>query len=322
MPTRVWLSGISSVTHLVQAASYLRPLSAREPDAVLVPLGAGAFLGRRNVKPEDFAERLPAGMQRGSGWRSRPGERLVYVAVGAPGIKPLLRLRAANPGRRLHVVVVDEGLGSYGDWRSRRDAWQREGGGRVWPTVRAWAVLSARVRLTDERWALYTSVAGRWTVDERVAAEMRAGVNAVPTVPHAVLLTQPWVELGILSPDALQAFVDQIRTACAAAGLPLQIRRHPSETGPALQGVDILTGRGPAELDPRVVGAAVVLGTASTALLNIAALHGTPALRLSLPGVAEVDARLNADQRGLLDTFLPRPAPLECLPTALREVLP
>ena len=40
---------------------------------------------------------------------------------------------------------------------------------------------------------------------------------------------------------------------------------------------------GPGELDPQVAGAAVVLGTSSTALLNVASLFGTPAYRVAVP---------------------------------------
>ena len=316
MTQRVWLSGVSSVTHLVHAASWLRTQS----DVTLVDLGSRSFLGRRNVTEQDVLAWLPADLARDRGLGAGPDERLTYLAIGAPGLKPWARLRAAHPGRRLRVVVVDEGLGSYGDWRARRDASAREGGGRLWPTVRARAVATGSNLLTDERWALYREQAGGWVVDPRVAAEFRRDLVPVADRSRAVLLTQPWAKLGILDAEQVGTALREAARQCERAGLDLLVRPHPAELAPGQHGVATDPGRGPAELDPRVVGAAVVLGTASTALLNLRALHGTPALRISLPGVDEVDACLSPRQRSLLDTWLPAPVALAELSRAITDL--
>ena len=158
-PVRVFLSGVASVTHLMYAASYLRHLLATsDAPVIVVNVGLRQFMGRANVSAQDVAALLPddprlsvVAPEGPDRWRSQPGERRVYVGIGAPGIKPYLRLRAASGGRPLHVVVVDEGIGSYGDWRTRRDSWRREGGRGPGPTVRALAVAGARHLLTNER---------------------------------------------------------------------------------------------------------------------------------------------------------------------------
>lgn len=74
---------------------------------------------------------------------------------------------------------------------------------------------------------------------------------------------------------------------------------------------------GPAELDPDVAGATVVIGATSSALLNIKALFGTPAIRVVTPELSHLDAQLSARQRSLLDAFLPPARPVAALSAVL-----
>jgi hypothetical protein len=332
---RVFLSGVASVTHLVYAASYLRHLlDTSDGPVTVVNFGLRRFMGRANVGAQDVAALLPddprlslVASESPERWHSRPGERRIYVGIGAPGIKPYLRLRAAAAGRGLRVVVVDEGIGSYGDWRTRRDSWQREGGRGPWPAVRALAVTGARRLLTDERWALYrldsTSDGFGWRVDERVAAEFRRRLgefSAGVAPPGVVFLSQPWVELGMLSEQAYLGHLREIAAECEAAGRSFLLRTHPAEDQSRYAGLAVSRQRGPAELDPQVAGAVSVLGTSSTALLNVAALYGTAAVRVAVPELAHLDDELSAGQRSLLDAFLPAAVGVGELSERLSEV--
>jgi hypothetical protein len=326
-PLRVYLSGVASRTHAVYAASYLRALLATGPDHItVVDLGLRTFLGRANISSDDLARALPANERLSlvappatSRWDALPSEQLIYLAVGAPGIKPYLRLRRAHHTTGLHVVVVDEGLGSYGTWRSRRDAWRREGGREPWPTVRAVAVSWARRGLTGQRWPLYQRINGTWEVQDAVADEFRQKVSRRRTASRSVVfLSQPWVELGLLTEAAYLAHVDSMARSCAGEGLRLVVKPHPVEASARYGGFDVASSSGPAELDPDIVSAHAVAGLSSTALLNLAAVHGTPAVRLALPELASLEAGLSADQRSLLDRFLPAPRP----PAALSQGMP
>jgi hypothetical protein len=335
-PVRVFLSGVASVTHLVYVASYLRHLlAACDTPVIVVNVGLRRFMGRANVGAQDVAALLPddarlsvVSPEGPDRWHSRPGERRVYVGVGAPGIKPYLRLRASAVGRPLRVVVVDEGIGSYGDWRTRRDSWRREGAGRQWSAVRALAVTGARRLLTDERWALYRRDGDEWLVDDRGAGEFRRrlGKFAPAVTPGggtaAVFLSQPWVELGVLGEHAYVGHLHEIAAGCQAAGLSFLLRTHPAEDQDRYAGLAVSRQRGPAELDPEVAGAVAVLGTSSTALLNVAALYGTPAVRVAVPGLAHLDDALSAQQRSLLDTFLPAAVGIGELSDRLNGVRP
>jgi hypothetical protein len=334
-PVRVFLSGVASVTHLIYAASYLRHLiDTSTGPVIVVNVGLRRFMGQANVTAQDVAALLPADARLSlvtpegpDRWHSRPGERRVYLGVGAPGIKPYLRLRAAAVGRPLHVVVVDEGIGSYGDWRTRRDSWRREGGRLPGSTGRALAVAAARGLLTDERWALYHHDLAGWRVDDRGAAEFRRrlgefGPGATTDGRSAVFLSQPWVELGVLGEQAYLGHLREIAAGCQAAGFSFLLRTHPAEDRDRYAGLAVSQQRGPAELDPEVAGAVVVLGTSSTALLNIAALYGTPAMRVAVPGLAHLDDALSAGQRSLLDAFLPAPAGIDDLSNRLNTLRP
>ncbi|WP_353950852.1 hypothetical protein V6K52_14580 [Knoellia sp. S7-12] len=306
-----------SATHLVHAGSYLRHLLGHTSGEVVVDyLGSGAFLGRDNVRQEHvtaFLPRDPRLTLRAAGGRgvdrTHPGERRILLSVGAPGIKPYLRL-VAGAHTRPEVVVVDEGIGTYGDWRTRRDAWRRQGAREPWPTVRSWAVTGAAHVLTERRWALYEQVGGSWRVVPEVAAgfaDTSSGHRAAVAEARAVYLTQPWVELGLMTEDAFRGHLEQVASACAHVGVGFAVRPHPAERGSRYAAWPELARDLPAELDPAVVGARVVLGTDSTALLNLAAVHGRPALRVTIPELHLLERGLGSGQRSLLAAFLPPP---------------
>ncbi len=324
-PLRVYVSGIRSRTHVVYAASWLRTqLEGRTGPVIVVDWGGGSFLASRPVTPADLDRLLPQdprlvriSPRRTGRTHAAPGEDLAYLAIGAPGIKPWLRLRAAHPLRRIRVIVTDEGIGSYGTWQSRREAWIREGGREPWPTIRALAVFGARKLLTTQRWALYEVRDGQWRLREQVAAEFRRPVRVTQdpiSGPYAVFLTQPWVELGVLTDAAYRAHIAEVASACEAAGLEFLVRPHPAETSARYASWRVLTSTSPAELDPRVTSATAVLGATSTALLNLAAIFRIRVYRVGGKELAVLDDQLSQRQRALLDTFLPptvTPAELE-----------
>jgi hypothetical protein len=329
-PVRIYLSGVKSATHLVYAASYVRHLLASTQGPVtLVDLGVGAFMGRANVTAQDVHDLMPThprltvvAPEDAERWRAEPGERLVYVGVGAPGIKPYLRLRTAHRLRPIHVVVIDEGIGSYGNWRTRRDACVRQGSSGPWSTVRSLAVTASRGALTCERWALYRDDEQGWNIDERVAAELRRPVTDVSSPPRtAVFLCQPWVDLGLMEERRYLDHLGDVAGACAAAGLRFRVRPHPTEDAARYRDFEVTSARGPGELDPQVAGAAVVLGTSSTALLNVASLYGTPAIRVAVPELAHLDDRLSPRQRSLLGAYLPAAVPVGFLTNRLSRVV-
>jgi hypothetical protein len=314
---RVTLSGVRSVTHLVYAASYVRHLLDHTHVPVEVGvLDSGAGRVGTAVTPTLVRESLPVDerleVTTGVGadhFDVVRGRYRVLLSIGAPGVRAWTRMVRAGRGRRPHVVVVDEGIGSYGNAATRRAAYQREGGRTWWPWVRAGVVATGHRVLTDVHWSLYRETHGAWVVVPEVADEFRRRVPHVTDLPGpgpagAVYLSQPWPELGIMSASAYVEHLQSVREACAQAGLHLSVRPHPAEDAARYAAFDVAPTAGPAELDPAVVGAAVVIGSNSTALLNLAAVHGVRAVRVTAPDFAGLEAALAPRQRSLLDTFL------------------
>lgn len=315
-PLVVVLSGVRTVTHLVYASSYLRHLLRQQQRAIrLTVLGTGPTTdhpdGREatarhllHLLPDD--ERLRWSFtEPGQPWWHVPADA-VLLSVGAPATRALARLVTAHRGRRPQVVVVDEGIGSYGTWRTRRAAYLRQGGAGPWSTMRAVTVASAARLVPDVRWSLYSRSGSGWVVNDEVADEFRLRLGGgAPAPGRAVYLTQPWSHLGVMSHEAYAAHLGGVRLVCATVGLGFTLRPHPWEDPDRYAGLPVLSARGPAELDREVTEASVVIGANSTALLNVRAIHGTRVARVTAPELARLDAGLSRRQRSLLDAFLP-----------------
>jgi hypothetical protein len=325
-PVRVFLSGVVSETHLVHVSAWLRVLlEATSARVTIVDLGAGTFLGAPRLTTAQIAGGLPTSDRVYLVDKARPGalpaapaEDVVYLAVGAPGIKPYLRLITAH-GRRVRCVVVDEGLGSYAGVRGRWAAIRRERGGTVWPLARAAGVGAARAVLTDCRQALYERRRGRWHVDPGIAAEFALRRGRVTPRRAVVLVSQPWVELGVLDRDRYEQVLQGVRAAAQAAGLDFVLRPHPAEHSARYSGFPVMAPRGPAEQDPDVLGAPAVVGFSSTALINLTAIHGVRTARVSVPELSALDRHLSRAQASLLRTFVAGPLDMTSLQTWLSE---
>lgn len=305
---RVLVTGVANPTHLLYIASYLRRLLASGgPVEVLTPPG-----GRVDLEAPENRALLPSHpaleVRVGAEWSCPDDADLTYVSVGAPGLKPYAALRHAHPRRRIPVVVTDEGLGTYGTWRTRRAAWAREGVPEPWRTARALAVAAGARALTSQRWALYAREGVAWKVVEEAAEEFRRRVPVrVPRGVHSrrvVLLSQPWVELGVLPEREYLDHVERLAAQVGRAGREFVVRAHPREPSGRYSAVGEVGREVPAELDPQVVHASAVLGGPSTALLNLAAVHGVPTVRIGVPGRPDLDDTVSPAQAALLEQFL------------------
>ena len=153
--------------------------------------------------------------------------------------------------------------------------------------------------------------AGLEATHEPVAEEFRRQVDGVAGPSgRVVFVTQPWVEMGALDAAAYLDHLHQVEAACRTAGLHLQLALHPAEDASKYAEFDVLGSGQLAELDREVLSADVLLGTDSTALLNAAAIHRVPALRVRLDPLQHHERALSPDQAALLDSFLPAPLPV------------
>lgn len=323
---QVVVTGVRSRTHLVHVSAYLRGLLAQPERGTIdvAYLGGGSFLGNASVDSSDVARLLPDDARLHVRTLRRWDDLdidgatgdLVYVAVGAPGVKPWLEIRRRAARARIRVVVTDEGIGTYGTWATRHDAWRRQGVPEPWCSVRTTAVRGAEQLLTSQRFAMYDRDRD-WALNSAIAAEFRRRTTDGDGrgTGRVVLLTQPWVDMGALSEAAYLMHVHEIRERVTAMGHRLVVRAHPAENTSRYAEFETLPGDLPAELDGRVVESTAVIGGSSTALLNLAALHRRPAWRLLVPGLERLEDRLGTDQRSLMSHYLPAAVLVADLPT-------
>ena len=321
------LTGVSSRSHLIYASSYLRHVLATRPGEVhLTVLPNGDGLGDEATRGATVRDLLVADPRLVVEHATPDDTSQTFTAttellcVGAPSVRAWTSYVRSQRGRRPRVVVIDEGLGSYGTWSTRRAAYRREGGQEPRSTVRAWAVATSARWLTSQRWLLYGRGPGGWQVADRVADEFRRRLSGPPGRPDVlVYLTQPWVALGVMTQQAYAAHLTAVSRAASEVGLTLAVRPHPWERRESYAEFRVVAGDAPAEIDRQVAEAAVVIGGNSTALLNLSAVHGARAVRVTTPELAPLDAALGDRQRSLLDAFLPRPVTVADLPSALRR---
>lgn len=305
----VYWSGLTSATHLIYGASWLRAHTTGT-DLQVVVEDFGSFQGTTRITTDDVAWALPGieatfGLRSEVGLRVPAGSTATYLAVGSPGIRPLLRLLRSNPARRLSFVATDEGFSSYGTWRTKRDAWVREGKPAARSTVRALLTAGVSTLTRPSAWRLHEQVSAGWRTNEHIASEFRLHCRRTAPSRTAVFCSQPWVELGLIDSAEYTSQVLRVAESCRAAGLNFLVRPHPVEDPDRYRSIGgVAAAERPAELDPACVNAAVVLGASSSALINLAAIHDVPVVRVSPPAISALDATLSPQQRSLLDTYL------------------
>lgn len=298
----VW-AGVASRTHLVYGASWIRELVRREPGGVRVELmDSRTFFGAEAITPAVVGDLLPADVTV-TAWQAErvpKDSKLWLLSVGAVGIKPWLKLRALHPARRIPVVVTDEGLSTYGNWAARRQAGRRQGVQEPWLTLRTTAVEAATLALATSRWSLHVETDRGWSLNKPAAELFRELAPAPERRGRVVFLSQPWPELGVLRESQYLDHVDDVARAAARAGLGFVVMPHPGERAGRFSHHEVPPKVDLAEFSPVALGAQVLAGASSTAMLNVAAIHGVPAARVGTPELADLDRRLAPRQASLL----------------------
>lgn len=325
--THLAVTGVKSRSHLVYLASYVRSLLAAGGTVRLSFIEVPAFLAAAPVTVADARAMLPdaetLSIEPGlPGWRFAPGSDAVYASVGAPGLKVLLAMRKAEPRRRIRVVVTDEGIGTYGSFASRRAAIARQGAGLPKAGLRAALVQGSSRLLTSQRWAAYECRGTSWVPNPAVAQEFRRdlGEVAVGSDDTAVILTQPFVDLGLIDEAQYVAYVERLAQEAAAVGLRPLVRPHPAERTGRYANLELMDGVGTADLDPAVVRARVVLGGPSTAIVNLSAVYGARTVWVSEPSLAYLDTEVSRDQAGIFRAFLGEPVQPDDVRVALQQI--
>lgn len=304
MTIGIEIHGARSQTHLLYAASYAHAMMARYSKVLLLDVDArigpdvrtSPWLRRLGARIE-FVDRLPPSLG-----------RIDRAYVGSPAIRRVFDLDRPRPPAR--SIILDEGLGSYGSIRTRFGALRREGSATSSALGRA-IVRSVAIASTPRwHWRTYELSGQGWAINEAIARAFRAAAEPAQPLDRIVLFTQPWVELGLANETQLHAGVSRIADAVEAAGLEFIVCSHPGERAQRYEDFTTLRGAGPCELEAAVIGARLVVGDTSTALLNLASIFGVSSIRVS--GLASV-VPLSAAQKALLDVFVGAPVPIGAL---------
>jgi len=103
-----------------------------------------------------------------------------------------------------------------------------------------------------------------------------------------------------MSENAYLEHVSEVADACGRAGLGFSVHPHPAEDPRRYSEWSTMEKRPLAELDHGTINAAVVIGTSSTALINLAAIHHTPVMRVATPELSKLDQQMSPRQTSLL----------------------
>jgi hypothetical protein len=306
---RVTVSGVRNRTHVVYVASWLRhAVVAHGGPATLVEINGAGRISDEIARCDSLLADIDVRLVDHHSPTSAPH---YFVSIGSPGTRAWARFRLSPSAWPLRTVVVDEGIGSYGDVATKRAALRREGSPEPWATTRALAGTGARRILPDESWRLYERSADRWAVNDAVAAEFRRASPTREFRDRVVFLTQPWVDHGLIAESDYVAHLGRVAEQVRRAGAEFVIRPHPTEAAGRYSVFHVLDSALPAELDPDVLGARLVLGETSTALLNLAAVHGLPAARVIGPLADIGSIALSDSQAALFTQFVPRSLTLD-----------
>ncbi len=282
------VSGVRSSLHALHLVAWLNDDLDASPDAVRIRcLDSISAAQLESYRPGLVSD--------------DPGVPVCYVCVGNPS--PRLALELYRQGFRGGIVVIDEGLGSYGNAYRRYQALRREG--RSWARGVARALVRQTIRHWGQRWPSYRRVDGRWEPNPVVGAEFRRRApQPDPDPQRVVLLLQPWRSLGIQSASEQRQVIQRIDEVVRVAGGHLLVRPHPVDRDHLIESdVEVSSTSGLAEHDPVVLGAGLVIGETSTSLINLAAFLARPTLAVRTPATPGI-SRVQFD---LLTTFVGPP---------------
>jgi hypothetical protein len=306
---RITVSGIRNRTHVVYVASWIRhTVAAHGGPATLVEINGAGRIADEIVRNDGLLTDIDVRLV--DDYPTTSGQHF-FVSIGSPNTRAWARFRLSPSAWPLRTVVVDEGIGSYGTVATKRAAMRREGAREPWATIRAWAGVAARRMLPDESWRLYERSGDRWAVNDAVAAEFRRASPTREFRDRVVFITQPWVDHRLVTESDYLAHLTEVAARVSRAGAEFVIRPHPTEPTGRYDAFHVLDSVLPAELDPDVLGARLVLGETSTALLNLAAVHGLPAARVIGPLADIGSIALSDSQAALFTQFVPRSLTLD-----------
>ncbi|QOV62488.1 polysialyltransferase family glycosyltransferase [Kosakonia pseudosacchari] len=282
----IYISGVLNESHLVYVASFIHKIKNESNFNFEIYYENNLrFLTNTKINTNIIEKWLGkvTYVKPGKGVRAGYRKEILHLFIGSVGIKPALSMRKKNITCKISNIVIDEGIGSVSDIHTMQKVYMRE---RKINHFKAYLhalvyLYLKRGILAKQIWRLFDGLKPNQQIIEFIKAK------SVPlryeNTSYLLLLTQPWVKLGVITEDE---YIDYLRNIISEANtleLKLIVKPHPSEDfqlyeNLGLKVIDTLT---PVELCFDFANCVAVIGFNSTSLILLNAIYNTPAFRLS-----------------------------------------
>lgn len=282
----IYISGVLNESHLVYVASFIDQIKNEGNfNFEIYYENNSRFLSKAKINSSIIEKWLGKVTYVKPGKSIRVGYRkeIFHLFIGSVGIKPVLLMRKNNITCKISNIVIDEGIGSVSDIHTMHKVYMRE---RKINSFRAYLyaflyIYLKRGILAKQIWRLFDGLKPNQKIMDFIKAK------SVPLKyennSYLLLLTQPWVKLGVLTEHEYKDYITNIICEANALELKLIVKPHPSENFQLYQelGLNVIDTLTPVELCFDCDNCLAVIGFNSTSLILLNAIYNTPAFRLS-----------------------------------------
>ncbi|MFP2200565.1 polysialyltransferase family glycosyltransferase [Enterobacter ludwigii] len=307
MADLIFISGVLNESHLVYVSSYIHKLKTEHAEHFkLCYENNKRFLSSSKIDPAVIEKWLGKVefVEQGEIVRAGSYKKIIHIFIGSVGIKPAILMRLHNITSSISNVVIDEGIGSVNSVDAMAKVYMRE---RSPNLIKAYlyAFIYTFVKrgfLANKIWKLFYGQEPNKDIIDFIKDHCEP--KEMATNGYFLLLTQPWVKLGVLNNKEYEDFLKQQINFLNALGAKVIVKAHPSEDlhfykNIGVKLVDTLT---PVELCFDYRNCRAVLGFNSTSLILLNIIYQVPTFRLKFDKL-DTKVSCSALQESLFDKY-------------------
>lgn len=305
----LYVSGVLNESHLVYVASYIDKLKARQMynENTCVYFESNArFLSNKKIDSRIVRHWLGDVIFYNKKKRIVNFRRqtVFHLFIGSVGLKPAFLMRLTNPLSKIKNVIVDEGIGSESDIMAMKSVYSREG---KMSGIRA--LVHALTYIYIKRWFLANEI---WKLFEKGKPNLHI-VNFIKANrlknfevedKYILLITQPWVKLGVLTEKEYDDYLYELIKAVSSRDIKLIVKPHPAEDFQYYKdhNIQILDSLHPIELCISLKNCVAVIGFSSTSLILLNSIYGVSSFRLKYDKLDSL-IKLSKAQEKLFESY-------------------
>lgn len=307
MASLIVISGVLNESHLVYVSSYIRKLKmAQDEEFKLCYENNKRFLSNKKIDPTVIEKWLGKVefFEQGEVVRAGPYKKIIHIFIGSVGIKPAILMRLHNITSSISNIVIDEGIGSVNGVDAMAKVYMREQSPNL---IKAYlyALIYTFVKrgiLAKKIWKLFYDQ--KPNKDIILFIKEHCEPKEIAKSGYFLLLTQPWVKLGVLDKKEYESFLKQLISDLNNLDIKLIVKAHPSEDLYFYKniGVEVFDTLTPIELCFDFENCRAVLGFNSTSLILLNVIYQVPTFRLRFD---ELDTKVSCSalQELLFDKY-------------------